>query len=172
MRTKHIMIHSIVALILVLTTGLSPAQARLTGTVSGKVLDADGKGLKGVSVMLRSLDGSNPNRTVESSKTGRYRFTAVIPGNYVVIATAEGFDHKNTQVIRVSSNGKLELDLFMDVKTEPVVENSNEHVASDDAGTEGIADDSTNSAVGHSPDPGSVDSGIGSGASPTDVQRP
>lgn len=155
--------------LIVMLISISPVSARLTGMVSGKVIDADGNGIKGVQVMLRSLDGSNPNRTAKTSKSGRYRFNAVIPGNYVVIASIDGFDHKNQQVIRVSSNGKIKLDLFMEKAEEPSGELTEKNAEEGDI----AKNDPKNSHVVTQPGGnGAVDPGSGGGKSPSEIQRP
>jgi len=92
--------------------------AALKGVVAGKILNQDAEKMKGVVVTLNSVGGKNPNRTTKSSKSGSYRFTNVNPGSYIIIAALDGYTHKNTQLIRVNSNGKIKLPLFMDLNTD------------------------------------------------------
>ena len=103
-------------------SGTPSVDAALTGMVTGLVVDSEGEPLKDVVVFLRSLDGSNPNRKAETNKKGKYRLTNVIPGKYVIVATLDGYKHKNTQVIRVSSNGTSKVSLYLELngsETEP-----------------------------------------------------
>jgi len=171
MKLNHTLLLSACLIIAALCLA-APADARLTGVVSGQVIDADGNGIKGVEVILRSLDGSNPHRTTKSSKSGRYRFAAVIPGKYIVIASDEEYDHKNQQVIRVSSNGKIKLDILMD-EAENDPGDSGDTPSND---TESDKDASTHSDgslhSGGSGGNNSVHHGSESGNAPSEVQRP
>ena len=70
--------------------GASPAAAQTTGGIVGRITDAQGGALPGVSVEARSpaLQGT---RTATSDTTGLYRLTLLPPGAYSVSVTLEGF---------------------------------------------------------------------------------
>ena len=135
-------------------SGTPSVDAALTGMVTGLVVDSEGEPLKDVVVFLRSLDGSNPNRKAETNKKGKYRLTNVIPGKYVIVATLDGYQHKNTQVIRVSSNGTSKVSLYLELKesqtetTETVEESGEKEVNNvEEADSDRAMDTSDNTAV-------------------------
>jgi len=61
-----------------------------TASVSGKVTDATGGVMPGVSVTITSA-ATNQSRTVVTNDEGVYRFAGLSPGNYTVAAEIEGF---------------------------------------------------------------------------------
>ncbi len=61
--------------------------ASSTGTIQGRVTDAQGAVLPGVTVTATSPALIQPQTTV-TSETGNYRFPAVPPGNYRADATS------------------------------------------------------------------------------------
>jgi hypothetical protein len=58
--------------------------------VSGKVSDATGGVLPGVTVTVTSL-ATNQQRTVVTTEEGVYRFAGLTPGNYSIAVELEGF---------------------------------------------------------------------------------
>ena len=64
--------------------------ASSTGTIQGRVADAQGAVLPGVTVTATSPALIQPQTTV-TSETGNYRFPAVPPGTYTVTFELEGF---------------------------------------------------------------------------------
>src|SRR3954453_17527173 len=60
------------------------------GQIEGVVLDDQGGLLPGVVVTLRNQD-SGVSRTMTTGTDGRYRFPALLPGDYTVKAELEGF---------------------------------------------------------------------------------
>jgi hypothetical protein len=85
----------VVALALVLlANGVSFAQgggASSTGTIQGRVTDAQGAVMPGVSVTATSPALIQPQTTV-TSETGNYRFPAVPPGSYELVFELAGFN--------------------------------------------------------------------------------
>src|SRR6187549_1447881 len=65
--------------------------ASSTGTIQGRVSDAQGAVLPGVTVTATSPALITPQTTV-TSETGNYRFPAVPPGNYSVTYELAGFN--------------------------------------------------------------------------------
>ena len=89
---------SIAALTLVLALAAAvPAWAQgggasSTGTIQGRITDAQGAVLPGVTVTATSPSALGAQTTV-SSETGNYRFPAVPPGTYTVSLRARGLQH-------------------------------------------------------------------------------
>ena len=65
--------------------------ASSTGTIQGRVADAQGAVLPGVTVTATSPALIQPQTTV-TSETGNYRFPAVPPGNYELTFELAGFN--------------------------------------------------------------------------------
>ena len=82
------------ALILLLAFGLSSptfAQGRLTGSISGIVVDDQGHAIPGATVSLSgpALMGT---KSYVTSDTGDFRFVALLPGEYEIKAEMSGFN--------------------------------------------------------------------------------
>jgi tetratricopeptide (TPR) repeat protein len=63
---------------------VSTAAAQMTGTVKGKVLDADGKPLTDVAVVYQSID-SGRKATIKTDKRGEYFSMGIQPGSYNIL---------------------------------------------------------------------------------------
>lgn len=75
-------------------------------TVSGTLIDSDGNGLKGITILLLSEDGTESNRD-ETSKKGDFKLKKVPPGNYTLEADG-GESGKVSSPVEVSKkNVKL-----------------------------------------------------------------
>ena len=66
------------------------AQTSNTGTVTGVVKDEKGGLVPGASVKLVNL-GTNAERSAVTSEDGNYEITQLVPGNYRLEVTAQGF---------------------------------------------------------------------------------
>ena len=64
--------------------------AMLTGSVGGRITDPSGAAVLGASVVLQSL-ATGLQQSVETNRSGLYRFPVVTPGNYSIAATSKGF---------------------------------------------------------------------------------
>lgn len=82
------------ALALVMAT---PAAAQ-TGMVRGKVVDAEGKPLQGVSITIEFADGVNRKFEVKTDRRGEYIQIGLQPGNYRVTATHEKLGAQSANV--------------------------------------------------------------------------
>ena len=89
--------------LLLLSASLTFGQAVTSGTgaVNGKVTDASDAVMPGVTVTLTSPNQMGTRTTVTDSD-GTYRFTAVTPGEYVVVFELAGFSNVRNEGIRVS----------------------------------------------------------------------
>ena len=90
-------------------------------TIKGTVLDADGDKVGGTTVLLLTSDGVESNRT-ETSKPrmgmggGSFKFTDVLPGDYVLEADA-GEKGKTNTPITVSDDNIKNVELVLSTKT-------------------------------------------------------
>lgn len=90
-------------LLLVSSSSFALGQAVTSGTgaVNGKVTDASDAVMPGVTVTLTSPSQMG-TRTAVTDTDGNYRFTAVTPGEYVVVFELAGFSTVRNEGIRVS----------------------------------------------------------------------
>jgi hypothetical protein len=88
--------------------------ASSTGTIQGRVTDAQGAVLPGVTVTASSPSALGVQTTV-SSETGNYRFPAIPPGVYSLTYELPGFNTVNREGIQISlgftANENVELAL-------------------------------------------------------------
>ena len=83
-------------LALLLTLAAVPASAQQTGTLSGKITDASGAVLPGVTVEAKSNVLPTPRSTVSDAE-GVYQLPALPPGLYTVTFTLQGFQTVSRQ---------------------------------------------------------------------------
>jgi outer membrane receptor for ferrienterochelin and colicin len=104
----------------VLAAGVAVVQAQTTGTLSGRVLDKQGRTVTGAKLVL---SGSNlqGTRAFVSDAEGRYRFPLIPPGTYTISATHEGFNPAKAQVL-VGLDRTASVDLTMAQLAGAVVE--------------------------------------------------
>jgi hypothetical protein len=88
--------------------------ASSTGTIQGRVTDAQGAVLPGVTVTATSPSLLGQQTTV-TSDTGNYRFPAVAPGTYVVTFELPGFNTVKREgiEIRLGFTGNLNVELAL-----------------------------------------------------------
>jgi len=90
--------------------------ADVTGTILGTVHDSSNSAVSGAHVAATNIE-KNFVREVVSGSDGEYRFLALPPGNYKVVATATGFDQFITTGIRLQVNDELRVDVALQVGT-------------------------------------------------------
>ena len=84
-------------------------------TVSGTLIDSDGNGLKGITVLLLSEDGTESKRD-ETSKKGVFKLKKVPPGNYTLEADG-GESGKVSSPVEVSKKNVKLGDITLAAKT-------------------------------------------------------
>jgi iron complex outermembrane receptor protein len=82
------------------------------GTISGRVIDADGEPFAGVVVRLQSADRSIEGKGTTTDANGTFRIPGVAPGTYTVTATAEGFQPAS-QAVEMTASGEVAVDFEM-----------------------------------------------------------
>ncbi|MBL7997239.1 MAG: TonB-dependent receptor [Candidatus Kapabacteria bacterium] len=102
-----------IAAALVLTAVQALAQ---TGTVSGKVFDADGSPLRGITARIVVLQ-----KTTASNSSGVYTLNSVTPGTHTLLLSGVGFKTK-ARTIRVEANVTTLLDDTMAVEAKNMEE--------------------------------------------------
>ena len=94
-------------IMLLLLCGRAPAQM-ITGELSGTVLDSSGAVIPDASVTLTSED-TGASRTVTSSASGEFVFTALRPGTYTVRVEKAGFQVSERKGIVLAANQRVAL---------------------------------------------------------------
>jgi hypothetical protein len=103
-------------LLTVLATG---AWAGETGSVSGVVKDGSGLAVPGASV---KITGAQAPRNTVTNANGAFKFTTLLPGDYVVTAELQGLGTASHKVkVYVDNDAQMNLTLVSTTKTEVVV---------------------------------------------------
>ena len=102
---------SAVALLLVVMSASATAQT-LTGTIQGRVTDAQGGALPGVLVTLVSTRGESTQTT---DAQGDFRFLGLEPGIYEVRTSLQGFKPRNQSNLQITIGQTIDLKLGLEV---------------------------------------------------------
>ena len=100
------------ALALALAVALPAAAQTTAGVISGKITDAQGAALPGVTVTLSSRTG---NVTQTTDAQGDFRFLGLNPGMYAVRATLQGFRPAAQENIDITIGRTIDLKLTLQV---------------------------------------------------------
>ncbi len=104
---------------LVLLVTATAALAGETGSISGVVKDGTGAPVPGASVKLA---GAQAPRDTVTNANGAFKFTVLLPGDYVVTAELQGLGTASHKVkVFVDSDAQLALTLVQTTKAEVVV---------------------------------------------------
>jgi outer membrane receptor protein involved in Fe transport len=90
-----------------------PVLAQTTGRLNGRVADADGLPLPGVTITIAGEVLMGGTRTAVSGETGAFRFTALPPGLYSVMAELDGFKVETLEGVKVAVGGVATANFFM-----------------------------------------------------------
>ncbi len=96
-------------MLLLLLIGLSLYGQALT-SVNGVVTDPSGAIIVGAKIVLSNLD-TGARRDTTSDQAGRYLFPQVQPGNYKIVANAQGFSDVTLSDIRLLVNSPATLNI-------------------------------------------------------------
>ena len=104
---------------LVMAVALWPATAlaQTTGMISGTVWDQTGTPVRGVSVVIESPTQIGGAKSAVSDEGGRFRFSALTPGVFSLVASAPRLKKISQSDIRVGQGKTIELDLVVEVET-------------------------------------------------------
>jgi len=107
------------ALVSLLVVSLSAVAQTPAGTITGRVGDATGLPLPGVTV---TVQGTDISRTFTSDAEGRYRFLELAPGEYKLTSTLQGFTTyvREHVVVGVGQTVDLPVTLAIGTLTETV----------------------------------------------------
>jgi hypothetical protein len=105
-----------VLLLVILSSWPLPAMGQTTATVSGRLVDATGGVLPGVTVTARRLD-TGFVRSVTTDEIGRYVLSTLPPGEYELRAERTGFRPVVRRGVRLSVGENASIDLVLEVST-------------------------------------------------------
>jgi len=100
-------------LVLVLVAAMPLFAQETTGSVEGRVTDASGAALPGVTVEAVNTRGQRFSTMTESD--GRYRFPALPVGNYTVTATLSGMEPASVRNLQVTLAGTPRADVTLGI---------------------------------------------------------
>lgn len=101
------------AVVLMCLTGLAHGQ-EFRGTISGAVTDPSGAVIPGAQVVVKEIHTGTVNRT-KSDAAGQYVVPFLLPGDYTVTATAQGFETLTRSGVTLESQAHPIVNLGMKV---------------------------------------------------------
>jgi len=104
----------LLSIVLVFTTALSLHGQSTYGTVDGTVTDPSGATVAGADVTLTNT-GTQEKHTQATGSTGAYQFVNVIPGNYRLDITKQGFKHFARTNVVVQVQLETHIDAVMPI---------------------------------------------------------
>ncbi len=108
-----------ILMVLLVTVMTTPAWAGETGSISGVVKDGTGLAVPGATV---KLTGAQAPRNTVTNANGAFKFTTILPGDYVVSAELQGLGVASHKVhVFVDNDAQLSLALVQSTKAEVVV---------------------------------------------------
>ncbi len=107
----------VLVLILAALASAGWAQLAQTGSIVGKVRDAQGAALPGVEVGLRSPAIIVSRMSTITNESGAYRFPSLAPGLYELTFSLAGFNTLVRKDIKISVGQTSSIDASLDLKT-------------------------------------------------------
>ncbi|HQP93392.1 MAG TPA: carboxypeptidase-like regulatory domain-containing protein, partial [Thermoanaerobaculia bacterium] len=106
-------------IVLALTAGAGAlvAQSTVSGSLQGRISDAEGNALPGVTITISSDALIAREMTTTSDERGAYRFPSLPVGVYAVTASLDGFQTARQDGIRIRLASTLAVDLALQLAT-------------------------------------------------------
>jgi Carboxypeptidase regulatory-like domain len=103
------------AVVLVTSSGMAPAFAQQgTADLSGRVVDAQGAVLPGVTIVVRHQDSGLFRETI-SAPDGSFFLSAMTPGAYQIEAELPGFKKYTRRDVRLEVGKTTQIDATLEV---------------------------------------------------------
>ena len=84
------------------------------GTITGTVTDANSEVVVGATVVVRNIE-TNISNTVTTNEQGSYTVPLLLPGNYSVSVTNEGFKTSTRGNINLKVDDRLTVDVQLEI---------------------------------------------------------
>ncbi len=107
----HARISAMLVVFTLALTGLAAAQ-QTTGTISGRLIDAQGLAVPGVTVTVTGPQGA---KTLVTDAEGRYSAPFLVPGVYTVRAELQGFKAAEARNVNVVLGATTDVNVTMEV---------------------------------------------------------
>lgn len=104
------------SLALLLMGSMSYAQRR-TGSIKGTVTDPEGGALPGVTVTLSGEKLMGGTHSIITNEEGKFRFPSLMPGEYEITASLEGFKTTKRTRLKVSIGRTVTVDVILEPAT-------------------------------------------------------
>ncbi|MFQ5721478.1 MAG: TonB-dependent receptor domain-containing protein [Candidatus Aminicenantales bacterium] len=105
-----------ISITLLLVGNISYAQRR-TGIIKGTVTDTEGGFLPGSTVTLSGKKLMGGTRSVVTDEEGKFRFPSLMPGEYEITVSLEGFQTAKRTRLKVSAGGTVIVDVTLEQAT-------------------------------------------------------
>ena len=95
-------IRSLTVFSLIFAMSLMASAQTTSGRLRGSVLDPDGMPIPGVTITCTGGSLAGPPQIAVSGETGAFRYPALPPGGYNLVATMDGFQSQTLENVRVT----------------------------------------------------------------------
>lgn len=113
MRTKLAgRIFALIAFTIILSANMFGQEFR--GTITGTVSDPNGAVLPGATVTVRSLS-TNVQTTATTNNSGAYTFPLLLPGEYSISVSSDGFKTSTREKVNLSVDDRLTVDFNLEI---------------------------------------------------------
>ncbi|MFZ0478150.1 MAG: carboxypeptidase regulatory-like domain-containing protein [Terriglobales bacterium] len=120
----------IAAVVFLLSSSLTFAQAQTVASLSGVVTDQTGATLRDVAVTIMNVD-TGSTRTIATDGAGRYHASGLRPGLFAIRAAKPGFADETRPGISLTAGQDTAVDIQMRVKTPDACANGQEFATTD-----------------------------------------
>ncbi len=100
------------AMIAVFTVGVSAQEFR--GTITGTVSDPNGAVVPGAKVTIKNVD-TNVSTVVTTNDSGAYTVMSLVPGNYSISVSGDGFKTSSRESVAVRVDDRLTIDFKLEI---------------------------------------------------------
>lgn len=102
-------------MLLVILSGFSTVFGQeFRGTITGTVSDPNGAAVAGATVVVKNIE-TNIANTVTTNEQGSYTVPLLLPGNYSVTVTNEGFKTSTQENVNLKVDDRLTIDFQMEI---------------------------------------------------------
>ena len=101
-------------LLVILTSLVTVSGQEFRGTITGTVSDPNGSAVAGATVVVKNIE-TNIANTVTTNGQGSYTVPLLLPGNYSVTVTNEGFKTSTQEKVNLKVDDRLTIDFQLEI---------------------------------------------------------